>query len=175
MRRLAAGAVIGALVAATAGCSHSAGGRAEAPGSGGPRPDYPKLMKECSLVADNVIAQSVGADVVEATFTGAICRWDGLSSAGTVLISLNWFETGSLRNERAVNEELHYRVTPITVQGGGGLREQRPNDPDSCGVTVAAVDNGVIGWWVQYMPGSTHPDPCQAAQKLAEASLTLNR
>jgi hypothetical protein len=175
--RLRALAGIAVLAGTLTACGHSVSGNpgtSEA-GSGGSHPDYPKLMQECQLVAPDTIDRIINGDVGSATFTGAICRWDATSEVGTIGLTLNWFESGSLTNERTMNQKLGYQVTPIQIQGGAGLQEKRPNDPDSCGVTVVAADSGVIGWWVQYTPGSGHPDPCQPAQQLAAASTSLSR
>lgn len=176
MRRIAATVVL-ACAALVAGCSQTIQGNPVPLGAGSSsgHPDYPKLTKECLVVEPDKIATFVGAESMDSGFTGAICRWDGQGSSGTSKVTMNWFETGSLQVERKVNEQLGYSVSDVTVQGGRGIKEQRPHDPDSCGVTVAAFDEGVLGWWVQYMPGSGHPDPCPVAQKLAEASLNLNR
>jgi hypothetical protein len=55
------------------------------------------------------------------------------------------------------------------------LQTRRPNDPDSCGVSASAADTGIVGWWINYRPGSGHPDPCAGAQKLVELTLNLAR
>lgn len=174
--RGAAAVVALVFVAVLSGCGHDDG----TPSSSGVRPtpahpDYAKLTEECQLVGVDKISAIVAATIDRPSFTGAICRWDGAGSAGNMEVTLNWFETGSLPHERALAEKLGYKVSAISVQGGGGIKQQRPNDPDSCGVSVIAFDAGVVGWWVQYLPGSAHPDPCPQAQKLAEASLSLVR
>jgi hypothetical protein len=174
--RLRALVGIAVLVGLLSGCgSNVSGDPTTQPAGSANHPDYPKLMQECQLVPKDAINKIIDGTVGDPSFTGAICRWDATSSAGAIELTLNWFESGSLTNERTMNQKLGYQVTPIEIQGGAGLREQRPNDPDSCGVTVVAADAGVIGWWVQYAPGSGHSDPCRVAQQLAEASTNLSR
>ncbi|NUS43665.1 MAG: DUF3558 domain-containing protein [Mycobacteriaceae bacterium] len=172
-RTLAAAAV---LLVALVGCGKTVEGKPVPVGSGpSAHADFPKLMRECKIVDEDKIAKYVGAQGIDDTFTGAICRWNGVGPSGTVHVVLNWFETGSLRNERDTATKLKYQIGDITIQGGRGVRLQRPGDTDACGVSVTAFDAGVLGWWVHYMPGSSHPDPCEAAKKLAEASLNLTR
>lgn len=169
-------AAVVALAAALVGCGETVRGTAVPLGSsGGAHPDYAKLNRECNLVDWKQIGDIVGAQVTDPGFIGAICRWTGVGSAGNVKVTLNWFESGSLTNERKTNERLGYQVSDVAVQGTKAIKEQRPGDPDSCGISIGGPDYGIIGWWVQYTPGSGHDDPCSAAQKLADASLNLSR
>ncbi|TSD95071.1 DUF3558 domain-containing protein [Skermania sp. ID1734] len=174
--RIAVCAAVVVAVGALAGCSQTVTGTAMPAGSANPGGGkFRDLLHECDAVSDDQIAKTVGADSIERGFFGAICRWDATGPSGEVKVTFNWFETGSLEVERATLQKLHYGMKDITVQGRKAIQEQPPNDPDSCGVTAGAADTGIIGWWVQYRPGSTHPDPCQAAQKLAELTLNLSR
>jgi hypothetical protein len=115
----------------------------------------------------------VGGDLIERGFIGAICRWDVTGASGSVKVTFDWFENGSLETERATNEDLGWTVTDVTVSSRRAIQIQQPDDPASCGVTAGAPDAGVIGWWVQYRPGSPL-DPCQAATKLMQLALNLS-
>ncbi|WP_081706219.1 DUF3558 domain-containing protein [Nocardia sp. CNY236] len=136
-----------------------------------------KLLRECDILSPKQIETAVGkGTAVDDSFFGAVCMWDlrgGPSGRG--MVTLNWYENGTLSNEKQTNNKLGYHTTNITVEGSLALRTQRPNDPDSCGVTASAPDRGVIGWWVNYEPGSNHTDPCGAAVKLMEMTLNLAR
>ena len=159
-----------------AGCAQTVEGTARPAsfaGSGGQ--EFTELLTECDAVSDDQIAETTGADAIERGFFGAICRWDLVGSAGTVKVTFNWFESGTLAAERAADEKMMYTVTDTTVQGRKAIQAQRPNDPDSCGVSAGADRDGIFGWWVQYQPGAAHPDPCQAAAKLADLTLNLSR
>ena len=175
-RRLMLAVVAGALV--VTGCGDTIQGTALPAGSSNIGRDYGKyknVLRECDAVADDQIASTVGGQGIVRGFFGAICRWDVDSPAGNVKVTFNWFESGSLDNERDTDRKLNYTVDDITVQGRKAIRAQRPNDPDSCGVTAGSPSSGIIGWWVQYRPGSAHPDVCGAATKLAELTLDLSR
>lgn len=177
MRRVTV-AVFAATVLLTSGCGETVSGKPVAVGEGGGPAEETKLTKllqECDLVDNKGIAESVGGSRTTRGFFGAICRWDVVGPGGLVKVSFNWYETGAMGNERTTMEKLKYTITNITVRGQQALQTQRPGDGDSCGVTLAAPDRGIIGWWVQYRPGSAHPDPCGAAAKLAELSTSLSR
>ncbi|MBH0119497.1 DUF3558 domain-containing protein [Rhodococcus sp. NPDC003382] len=177
LRRTAA-AVLAAVVAggALAGCSRTIEGRAvqEGAGGGGASAEFTKLLTECDAVTDEQIAESVGSDYVLRGFFGAICRWDGDGPSGPVKVTFNWFETGALDTEREAGERLGYAVENTTVEGRRALLMRRPADPHSCGVSANASTVGIFGWWVQYVPGSAHPDPCEAAATLARLTLNLS-
>ena len=172
---------------ALTGCSTAVDGKAFPAGgspttSGGyvaegdqPGRQFHNLLTECDTVTEDEISKAVGGETAERIFFGAICRWDITGANGTVKVTFNWFEDGSLEVERATLGKLKYVATDVTIQGRRAIQMQRPNDPDSCGVTAGAADSGIIGWWVQYRPGSAHPDPCAAATKLTELTLNLAR
>src|SRR4051812_7166641 len=90
------------------GCSRAVEGTAVVAGSGdNPRNNdsqkkYPNLLKECDVLTQDILAETVGADPldIQSTFVGAICRWQALNPAGLVDITRFWFELGSLDNER---------------------------------------------------------------------------
>lgn len=158
-----------------AGCGNTITGTALPAGAVGTNEDFRNLLTECDAVNDQQIAEAVGGSSIERGFFGAICRWDVGGTAGNVKVTFNWFETGSLDVERSTLEKLEYSIEDITVEGRRAIQSQPPNDADSCGVTAGAPDSGIIGWWVQYRPGTTHPEPCAAAVKLAELTLNLSR
>ncbi len=169
------------LVAATAaaamlaGCGNTITGTPSPAGSVGTNEKFRNLLTECDAVNDQQIADAVGGNSIERGFFGAICRWDVGGPIGNVKVTFNWFESGSLDVERTTLEKLKYSTKDVTIEGRRAIQAQPPNDPDSCGVTAGAPDQGIIGWWVQYRPGSSHPDPCAAATKLAELTLNLSR
>lgn len=169
------GLSVAAVATLLAGCSDTVAGTAKPVGSDGHHGDFESLLHECDAVSDKQIAKAVGGDSIARGFFGAICRWDAAGPGGDVKITFNWFETGSLEIERSTDQQLKYAIKDVTVQGRKAIQAQPPNDPDSCGVTAGAPDSGIIGWWVQYRPGSAHPDPCEAATKLADMTLNLSR
>ncbi|QXQ15660.1 DUF3558 domain-containing protein [Skermania piniformis] len=170
----AAGAV--GLLAVSSGCGKTVTGTALPIGGSatGIGDDFRNLLTECDTVTEDQIAKVVGGEGIERGFFGAICRWDITGSSGNIKVTFNWFESGSLDVERQTLAKLKYEATDITVQGRKAIQERRPNDPDSCGVTVGALDTGIVGWWVQYRPGA-HPDACEAASKLTDLTLNLSR
>ncbi|KAA0017988.1 DUF3558 domain-containing protein [Antrihabitans cavernicola] len=178
MRRLPLALAAVAVATMAAGCGSTIQGTALPEGSSTAIKDYGKykdVLQECDAVADDLIAKTVGGDSIERGFFGAICRWDVAGPAGNTKVTFNWFESGSLQVERAATEKLQYAIKDIAIQGRKAFQSQPPNDPDSCGVTAGSPSSGIIGWWVQYRPGAAHPDPCQAAVKLAELTLNLSR
>lgn len=176
LRRIIVSVVaLGVALLMVAGCARSIEGRAVPQGAGGGpglSAEFTKLLTECDAVADDKIAETVGAAAVYRGFFGAICRWEGDSPAGVVKVTFNWFETGSLDHERNAGEELGYSVENTTVEGRRALQMRRPNDPLSCGVSAGAATTGIFGWWVQYATGGA--DPCEAAATLARLTLNLS-
>ncbi|WP_228796613.1 DUF3558 domain-containing protein [Nocardia nova] len=158
------------------GCGRTVQGTALPAGSGGGvNMNFDKLLRECEVVKQEDIAKATGAQDAQGSFNGAVCMWDlSGTPGGDGMATLNWYEMGSLPNEKANNDRLGYTTTDVNVQGRRSLQVQRPGDPDSCGVMAPAADTGIIGWWVNYRPGG-HPDPCAGAKKLAELTLNLAR
>jgi hypothetical protein len=157
------------------GCTKTVEGTAAKSGSGDmPRNDnsekqYPNLLKECEVLTEDILAQTVGADPldIQSTFVGAVCRWQAANPAGLVDITRFWFEEGSLDNERQVAQQLNYKVEERRVAGVESI-VMRPNDPNgACGVASDAA--GVVGWWVN--PQSPGIDACGMALKLMELTL----
>lgn len=158
------------------GCGKTISGTAEpAGGSGGINTKFDKLLRECDVVKNSDIVQTTGAQDATSSFNGAVCMWnlDGTPS-GDGMVTLNWYEMGSLTNEKTTNDKLGYSTSDVSVQGRRSLQIRRPNDADSCGVMTPASDTGIVGWWVNYHPGG-HPDPCTAAQKLVALTVNLDR
>ncbi|MFQ6392495.1 DUF3558 domain-containing protein [Nocardia sp. KC 131] len=175
-------AVLAALGVAVSvsGCGATVPGSAHPAGSGtgsSVNTNFDKLLRECDVVSMDQIGSAVGDGAFASpSFYGAVCMWDVISApGGSAMVTLNWYEVGSLNNEKTNNDKLGYLTNNITVQGQRALQTHRPNDPDSCGVSASAADTGVIGWWINYRPGSSHPDPCVGAQKLVELTLNLAR
>lgn len=159
-----------------AGCAQTVEGTARPAsfdGSGGQ--EFTELLTECDAVSDDQIVDATGSEDIARGFFGAICRWDLIGPAGTVKVTFNWFESGTLAAERSADEKMKYSVSDTTVQGRKAIQAQRPNDSASCGVSAGADRAGIFGWWVQYQPDAAHPDPCQAAAKLADLTLNLSR
>ncbi|MGW1743450.1 DUF3558 domain-containing protein [Nocardia sp. NPDC001965] len=174
-RRLRRASVAAALLMTAvfgAGCGSTVAGTAQ-PVGGGESVDtaqIDKLLRECEVVTDQQIVDALGGNAyISDSFFGAVCMWD--VGGGSGMLTLNWYENGSLRNEQATNDKLGYTSTKTTVQGTIALEVRRPNDPNSCGMTASAADSGVIGWWVN----AGTPDPCAAAKKLLELTLNIAR
>ena len=168
------GAALAALTLVT-GCTQTVQGTAAKSGSGDvPRNDnsqkqYPNLLKECEVLTEDILAQTVGADPldIQSTFVGAVCRWQALNPAGLIDITRFWFEQGSLSNERDVAQKLGYKIENKSVAGIESF-VMRPNDPNgACG--VASDAGGVVGWWVN--PQAPGIDACGMALKLMELTL----
>lgn len=179
------GALLAALALATtaAGCGKTVDGTAlpaggtTGDGGGHINTKFDKLLRECEVVSLEDIEKTVGQGIyVTPSFNGAVCMWDldgGASGSG--MVTLSWYELGSLANEKKNNDRLGYVTNDITVQGRRSIETRRPNDPDSCGVHAPAADAGIVGWWVNYRAGGAHTDPCEAARKLVELTLNLAR
>lgn len=137
--------------------------------------NFTKLLTECDAVADDTIAETVGGDAIVRGFFGAICRWDVAGPGGIVKVTFDWFENGALGAERDAAVGMDYTVEEFSVQGRAALKIRRPDDAGSCGVTAGSPDSGVVGWWVQFAPGSAGPDPCEAATTLMDLTIDLSR
>jgi Protein of unknown function (DUF3558) len=168
------GAVL-AVVATLTGCTSTVEGTAAKSGSGDvPRNneserEYPNLQKECEVLTEDILAETVGADPldIQSTFVGAVCRWQAANPSGLVDITRFWFEEGSLANEREVAEQLNYRIENKSVAGIESI-VMRPDDPNgACGVASDAA--GVVGWWIN--PQTPGTDACAMALKLMELTL----
>ncbi|WP_067673426.1 DUF3558 domain-containing protein [Nocardia miyunensis] len=158
------------------GCGKTISGTAQpAGGGGGVSTNFDKLLRECDVVKNDDIVKTTGAQQATGSFNGAVCMWNlGGTPSGDGMVTLNWYEMGSLTNEKTTNDKLGYTSTNVNVQGRRSLQIRRPNDADACGVMTPAADTGIVGWWVNYHPGG-HTDPCAAAQKLVELTVNLAR
>ena len=173
-------AVMAVLAAATltVGCGRTVEGTATKAGTGDvPRNDdsmkkYPNLLKECDVLTQDILAQTVGADPldIQSTFVGAICRWQALNPAGLIDITRFWFEQGSLDNERQVAQKLNYKIENRRINGVDSIVLHTTDANGACGVASDAA--GVVGWWVNpQVPGI---DACGMAIKLMELTLNTN-
>lgn len=179
-KRFGAALLVVVSAAVLAGCGQTVPGTAAPVGSGGGggdpvNVDFDKLLRECEVLTETQMSQAVGEGTqFAASFVGAVCMWDVLGApGGGAKLTLNWYENGSLNVERQTYQKLGYSSAITTIQGASAVEIRRPGDPDSCGVSAKAADAGVVGWWINYRAGSSHPDPCPVAAKLVE--LTLNR
>ncbi|MFQ6226789.1 DUF3558 domain-containing protein [Nocardia sp. NPDC002869] len=174
LRTAAATLVLLVVAVLGAGCGSTVQGTA-LPVGGGESVDtdhIDKLLRECEVVTEQQIIDALGGNTyISDSFFGAVCMWD--IGGGSGMLTLNWYENGSLRTEQATNDKLGYTSTKTTVQGTIALEVRRPNDPNSCGMTASAADSGVIGWWVNSSGGTA--DPCAAAKKLLELTLNIAR
>lgn len=172
--RAIAAAGVTALVLLT-GCTQTVEGTAAKSGSGDvPRNNnserqYPNLLKECDVLTQDILAQTVGADPldIQSTFVGAVCRWQAANPAGLVDITRFWYEQGDLENERKTAQQLNYQIENRSIAGIQSF-VMRPNDPNgACGVASDAA--GVVGWWIN--PQAPGIDACGMAIKLMELTL----
>ena len=175
-RRLT-GAVVAplAVLAVVTGCTQTVDGTAARSGGGNvPRNNeserqYPNLLKECDVLTEDILAETVGADPldIQSTFVGAVCRWQAANPSGLVDITRFWFELGDLDHEREIAQRLNYRIEDQRVAGIDSI-VMRPNDPNgACGVASDAA--GVVGWWIN--PQAPGIDGCAMALKLMELTL----
>ncbi|EID14465.1 hypothetical protein MPHL43072_22520 [Mycolicibacterium phlei DSM 43072] len=177
-RRLGAGAFAAlASLSLLTGCTQTVEGTAAKAGSGGgPGPrnqdserQYPNLLKECEVLTEDILAETVGADPldIQSTFVGAVCRWQAANPAGLVDITRFWFEQGSLDNERETAQKLNYEIENRSIAGIESI-VMKPADPNgACGVASDAA--GVVGWWVN--PQAPGINACDMALKLMELTL----
>ncbi|MFC9896598.1 DUF3558 domain-containing protein [Nocardia sp. NPDC127579] len=172
-RPLLSAIACGALVLGAAGCGQTVPGAARPAGSGSTfNVNFDKLLRECDVVSPTEIAKALGGGYqAVSSFVGAVCMWN----VGSAMVTLNWYENGSLSVERQTINKLGYSATNVTVAGSQAMEIRRPNDADSCGLTASAADTGVIGWWINYRPGTSHSDPCAAGRQLLEQTLNLAR
>lgn len=177
MGRVAAAAAALLLVTGVAGCTSTVEGTAVRAGSDTSRNDnsertYPNLLKECDVLTQDILAQTVGADPldIQSTFVGAICRWQALNPSGLIDITRFWFEQGSLDHERQVAEQLKYTIENRSVAGVPSFVMKTNDANGACGVASDAA--GVVGWWIN--PQSPGIDACAMAIKLMELTLNTN-
>lgn len=164
------------MVIGVQGCSRAVDGSAVKAGAGPRNNDsektYPNLLKECDVLTEDILAETVGADPldIQSTFVGAVCRWQAANPGGLIDITRFWFEQGSLSNERKVAEGLKYQIETRSIQGIDSI-VMRPSDPNgACGVASDAA--GVVGWWIN--PQAPGIDACGQAIKLMELTLATN-
>ncbi|BBY84454.1 lipoprotein LPRC [Mycolicibacterium tokaiense] len=177
-RVLAAVAAVVAGVTLMTGCSRTVDGEALRAGAGDTlrnndsQEQYPNLLKECDVLTQDLLAETVGADPrdIQSTFVGAVCRWQAANPAGLVDITRFWFEQGSLDNEREVAQALNYQIEDRRIAGIQSIVMRTGDANGSCGVASDAA--GVVGWWIN--PQGPGIDACAQAIKLAELTLATN-
>lgn len=175
-RRARIGAVLVAMVAALlvmTGCTVSGTphpvGQGNEPGSVN-TDQFDKLLLECEVLPAAKIAKAVGGAFASGAFNGAICRWV-VSGAGTVYVTFNWFEWGTMETEQRTAKKLGYTTENIKIADTYTAFTQRdPKRPGVCGVTSKAPSRGVYTWWVE--PRTPAADPCVAPIKLMSMVLT---
>jgi hypothetical protein len=178
-RRIGAGTLaVLATAALVTGCGRTIEGTATKAGTGDVQRNddsnkkYPNLLKECDVLTNDILAQTVGADPldIQSTFVGAICRWQALNPAGLIDITRFWFEQGSLDNERQVATQLKYQIEDRRINGVDSFIMKTTDANGGCGVASDAA--GVVGWWVN--PQGPGIDACGMATKLMELTLNTN-
>lgn len=177
-RLLATVAALLAVAAMLLGCTRTVDGTAAREGSGGgpsnndSERQYPNLLKECDVLTEDILAETVGADPldIQSTFVGAVCRWQAANPAGLVDITRFWFEQGSLDNERQTAERLQYQIESRSVAGVPSIVMRPGGLNGACG--VASDAGGVVGWWIN--PQAPGIDACGMAIKLMELTLATN-
>ena len=167
-----------ALFAGLTGCTRMVDGTAAREGTGGgpsnnnSERQYPNLLKECDVLTEDILAETVGADPldIQSTFVGAVCRWQAANPAGLVDITRFWYEQGSLDNEHQTAEQLQYAIETRRIAGVDSII-MRPNGLNgACGVASDAA--GVVGRRVN--PQAPGIDACSMATKLMELTLATN-
>ncbi|MDF2824559.1 MAG: hypothetical protein K0R68_1967, partial [Mycobacterium sp.] len=168
--RFAAATAVVVAGLALAGCARTVDGTALVAGAGDvPRNNesqeqYPNLLKECDVLTQDILAETVGADPldIQSTFIGAVCRWQAANPAGLIDITRFWFEQGSLDNERQVAQALNYQIEERRIAGIQSIVMRTGDATGSCGVASDAA--GVVGWWIN--PQAPGIDACGQAIKL---------
>lgn len=164
------------MVIGVQGCSRAVDGAAIKAGAGPRNNDsqktYPNLLKECEVLTEDILAETVGADPldIQSTFVGAVCRWQAANPAGLIDITRFWFELGDLENERQAAQAMNFPVEDRRVAGVQSIVMRNPAANGACG--VASDASGVVGWWVN--PQAPGIDACAMAIKLMELTLATN-
>lgn len=164
------------MVIGVQGCSRAVDGSAIKAGAGPRNNDsektYPNLLKECDVLTEDILAETVGADPldIQSTFVGAVCRWQAANPAGLVDITRFWFELGDLENERQAAQVMNFPIEDRRVAGVQSIVMRNPAANGACG--VASDASGVVGWWVN--PQAPGIDACAMAIKLMELTLATN-
>ncbi|ANE79659.1 hypothetical protein A7U43_10275 [Mycobacterium adipatum] len=164
------------MVIGVQGCSRAVDGSAVKAGAGPRNNDsektYPNLLKECDVLTEDILAETVGADPldIQSTFVGAVCRWQAANPGGLIDITRFWFELGDLENERQAAQAMNFPIEDRRVAGVQSIVMRNPAANGACG--VASDASGVVGWWVN--PQAPGIDACAMAIKLMELTLATN-
>lgn len=176
MRRVGAVAAVVVSVVALSGCTRAIDGTPVRTGSGSSNNnserEYPNLQRECDVIDDAILAETVGAEPLNivSTFVGAVCRWQAYGQTGTIDITRFWYEQGSLDNETSTAQQLGYEIENRAISGVPSIIMRITDAGGGCG--VASDAQGVVGWWIN--PQNASPDSCDQAIKLMEMTLATN-
>ncbi len=171
-RDLAVAALVVSAAMAVAACTDTVTGTAQraVDADGEPPYDYGFNQDRCGLLSDETVQQVLRADNLVRPYSGAVCQYV-LSRGSTVIDStFSWFATGTLDRERGVAEQGTAKLTDITVERHQGFLGRRSVTGNACSAT-AAVNPGVVSWWVQ-IRGAAPGDPCADAQRLLAKTLS---
>jgi hypothetical protein len=175
MRRRALAITAAAVSVLAAACSHDVDGTARRAHPTAPDPDrdYGYTDNRCGLLTDGTIEQTLGGHDISRPYSGAVCQFVMSRDDGVVDVTFSWFESGNLDRERAVAVERGAHVSSAEVARHDAFTARRDVTGAACSAT-AAGGAGVLSWWVQYRGqlGGSGGDPCVAAQKLLDATLT---
>ncbi|APA96762.1 DUF3558 domain-containing protein [Nocardia seriolae] len=168
MARLGARIALAALLIATlSGCAHGGGQPDVRPASD------PNFLAGCGPLEDPKLAAAIGVSALHRQSSPTICNWTATAAGGgTVDLTYAWLRDDSLSREVQVADQFGYRIERLVAKHFGGMYWRDPKDPGSCAVTVA--DTGTVTWWVQNREHAAQSDPCAAAMKLMDATLSVD-
>lgn len=132
------------MVIGVQGCSRAVDGSAVKAGAGPRNNDsektYPNLLKECDVLTEDILAETVGADPldIQSTFVGAVCRWQAANPGGLIDITRFWFELGDLENERQAAQAMNFPIEDRRVAGVQSIVMRNPAANGACGVASDA-------------------------------------
>jgi hypothetical protein len=157
---------------AAVGCTQTITGTAQRAvhADGGPPRGYGFGDNRCGMLLDTSVQEIVGANKAVRPYSGAVCQYVMARGATVVDLTFSWFEKGTLDRERALAHQNRAQVSDIVVQRHQGFVARRSVTGTACSAT-AAVNSGVISWWVQ-VRGDTTADPCKDAQNLLSKTLS---
>jgi len=169
MRRIAAVALLGALI--VAGCGADPDEKPDAP--------EPTVIAsgfrsgDCNGVSDADVTEAVGMKMfTKVVDADAGCFWqeDALTGMGTfgagMGISTWWYRGSDMNTERELEEQAGRTLTELSVDGNNGFKAA---DDNACSIYVAKGGD-VITWSIQTMNPATLPDLCSITEQLAQLS-----
>lgn len=171
--------IVAALLAALlllAGCARTIDGQAVRIGAADDQQSghvdtdqFERLLLECDVLPPEAIAEAVGGGFPRREFVGAICRWRVAGTGGPTMVTLNWFEWGTLAAERRAAEAAGYETENVKLGAQTGFLQRDPERPAVCGATAKAPGRGIYSVWVE--PSGSVADPCAAPTELIELLL----